>query len=340
MKLKKDIFAVGKWNGLDFEVQDLEDMVDSFNKLKAVHKVPLKLGHDDQNNRVGQPALGWLSDMYVDYSKQPIRLMGEFEDVPEILGQAFEKNLYRNVSIELDFKVRHKGDLYNQVVSAVAILGSELPAVNVLEDLRAFMSRAPKIEQRHYKCEKRANFSANINQSEEDTMTLEQENAELKLSLAEEKLKFERTSAELTSINTATAKQAIEAARSAVNVILDTAVTDSLITPARREAFSRTLNVSDDTAVLAIKLDDLKDMIGFENKGGTKIFAKETAISEGQPQTDEDALAEGESIDGKLLGLVQKHSSAHKVSFGDAQQAVFSRCPKLARAYTDANVKH
>ena len=147
-----EVFAVGKWNGKDFSADDLHDIVTNFYTLQEVQKVPLKLGHNDgQPLTDGMPALGWVRDIWVEGSK----LLARFTDVPAVIQEAVRKKLYRTVSVELLLGAEHKGKKYRNVLDAVAILGADQPAVNVLKDLSAYLSRTSS-----WQCSQRAVFSA------------------------------------------------------------------------------------------------------------------------------------------------------------------------------------
>ena len=184
MKLTQEIFAVGTWNGFPFTLNDLRKMAASFMALGDVLKVPLKLGHNDEQEMTdGQPALGWVTGMSVNEETTPPKLVAEFDDVPDVVFQAFEKKLYRSVSIELDFDVTHKGTPYEFVITAAALLGADMPAVNVLNDLAAFMSaKNSNLAQGGYTAGKHLSFTTITGNREESTMTPEQE-AQLRLEL-------------------------------------------------------------------------------------------------------------------------------------------------------------
>src|SRR5690606_25974082 len=94
----REIFAVGKWNGLEFTEADLDDIVANFDRLKDIHKVPLKFGHNDEQPITdGQPAIGWVSRVY----RKGKKLLADFSDVPSVVVEAIKKKLYRTVSVEL-----------------------------------------------------------------------------------------------------------------------------------------------------------------------------------------------------------------------------------------------
>lgn len=158
-----EVFAVGRWNGMTFGAADLAAMAQAFDNLKGFHKVPLKLGHNpEQPVTDGKPALGWVTALYVQGDK----LCADFEDVPNVVVSAIKRKLYRRVSIELSVDVRYKGKHIPFVVDAVALLGADLPAVNTLADLNAFLSR----DAAQFNVGKRAEFSAVAGSIQEKAM--------------------------------------------------------------------------------------------------------------------------------------------------------------------------
>ena len=105
MELTAEIFAVGRWNGFEFSLVDLQRIAETFKALGDKHRVPLKFGHNNEQPMTdGQPALGWVTDVWVAGEK----LMAKFSDIPEIVFNAMQKKLYNNVSVELDFDEREK----------------------------------------------------------------------------------------------------------------------------------------------------------------------------------------------------------------------------------------
>jgi len=135
MTLQIEVMSAGTWNGIKFTIDDLKAMAGNFAKLKEVIKPPIKLGHSA--DKVGDPALGWISDLKVVGRK----LMAYADDIPEILMNAIKKKLYRRVSCEVFFDYKYDGKEYGKVFSALAFLGAETPAVKDLEDLQAYLTQ-------------------------------------------------------------------------------------------------------------------------------------------------------------------------------------------------------
>ena len=144
------IFAVGTWNYMKFTEDDLSMIADNTNKLLAdgQHKPPLKFGHSDEQIIEGQydgdPALGWVENLRVEQRSREaedgtttseLQLIADFKDVPDIVVLAIEHNLYRSVSVEMDY-IRY----YGWFLTGVALLGADLPAVKTLDDLSAYLA--------------------------------------------------------------------------------------------------------------------------------------------------------------------------------------------------------
>lgn len=138
MELNVEIFATGFWNeAYKINEQTLKGIAKAFNNLKEYHDVPLKIGHNDEQPLTdGEPAIGWVDKVWVEGNK----LFAKFVDMPQIVFNAMQKKLYKHVSVELDTGVEHKGEDYEYVLSGVALLGADIPAVNTLKDLKAYMS--------------------------------------------------------------------------------------------------------------------------------------------------------------------------------------------------------
>lgn len=136
-----EIFAVGSWKGskqITVTSDDLDAMVNSFTELSA--KVPgykpmLKLGHTDQQKYFGQkngaPNLGIIERIWREGDK----ILADFGNVPDALLALVEKGRHNAVSIEMYPKVEHGGQTFSNVLTAVALLGAELPAVKGLKEL-------------------------------------------------------------------------------------------------------------------------------------------------------------------------------------------------------------
>jgi hypothetical protein len=132
-----EIFRTGVWNGKRFDLADLEAIVASFDELKLGRRaVPLKLGHREQLAWAdGQPSLGWVERLWLDGET----VMADFGGMPKIVHSAIRDGLYSNVSVELLPGLVEDGKEYKWTLTAVALLGSDIPAVSGLRDLTSLL---------------------------------------------------------------------------------------------------------------------------------------------------------------------------------------------------------
>jgi hypothetical protein len=137
-----EIFATGKHRGsevVDITQDDLAQMVNSFNELSGTggFQPVLKLGHDDVQKffgaRKGAPNLGFVEKLRIEGSK----ILADFTNVPDALFDLIKQRRFNSVSIEMFPKTEFNGVQFKNVLTAVALLGAELPAVKGLKDLAA-----------------------------------------------------------------------------------------------------------------------------------------------------------------------------------------------------------
>lgn len=341
MDLEVEVFAVGTWNGMPFEKGDLLVIADSFNSLKEVHDVPLKFGHNDEQKMTdGQPALGWVGELFVKGEK----LMAKFIDMPKIVHDAMKKKLYKHVSIELEYGVEHKGSVYDLVLSGVALLGADIPAVNTIADLTSYMSKDP------LSFKKRVAFTAiNINKKEEDFNMGALEDAQAKIATLEAegkakdaKLKtFTKDKVDSDSkIAEFEAKEAKKVedeeiayfakAKTDMTSKLEQMVKDEVITPAQREKF--TAEYSDDKSVIE-RLEFTLNVLSEGAKGTKGMDTTEHGKDTIDDKDDEGKLPD-EILMTRVNVLLEKDTS---LNFTSARNRVMKADPVLAEAYRDMN---
>jgi len=150
-----EIFGAGSHSAQTGRVtvseSDLDQIVDAFNSLNGTNivKPHLKLGHTDAQNWFGQkdgiPSLGWITRVW----RQGTKLLADINDVPDSLLDMIRSKRFHNVSAEVfwDAPIEHEGRRFSRVLSAVAILGVEMPAVKDLAGLANAMFQAGPIHQ-------------------------------------------------------------------------------------------------------------------------------------------------------------------------------------------------
>lgn len=137
-----EIFKTGTWRPstggqTTFTGTDLDDMVASFEALNTQPGfVPaLKLGHSAMQrffgNKQGAPRLGSVAKIW----RVGDKILANFRDVPDELVDLIEKDRYNQVSVEVFPKYEFEGKTFKNLLTAVALLGAELPAVKGLKDL-------------------------------------------------------------------------------------------------------------------------------------------------------------------------------------------------------------
>ena len=320
-----EIFAVGKWNGISFTESDLVAIASAFHELGDNMQVPLKLGHNkEQKVTDGAPALGWARNIVFESGK----LLADFIDVPDVMVDSIKKNLFKNVSIELDAGVQWKEKFFNYVLSGVAILGADIPAVNVLADLKTFLTR----EQLCFKSKQLLTFNYQRGDDMDELEKARKELAELKQSnatLEAEKVTFtaekDKLEAEAKTVKFTADKKDIETS-------LDDLVKSEVIVPATREKFMAKINDADtdsrDSAIESVKfsIDTLKETMDVKSTQG-----KEQGKS-GNANEEEESDELPSVI---LCARAKKVALEHKVSFSVARKQVIDSDPVLGRAYMD-----
>lgn len=143
-----EILDVGIWDASTGVVKITEEFADQIventNELIALGLLapPAKLGHPKNQKLLqqeGWPAAGWIKSLRRDGTK----ILADVAKVPEKLSDLIEAGGYRKISCEFwkTFgKVGGKGKSYGPVLTAIAFLGEELPAVSTIADVLALFS--------------------------------------------------------------------------------------------------------------------------------------------------------------------------------------------------------
>jgi hypothetical protein len=342
-ELTVELFAPGKWNGMVFDKDDLKDMAENFKTLKSVLFAPVKLGHNDEQQITdGMPALGEIVDTwYTDAGKDgKPKLMGKLAGLPDVVFTAINKRRYNKLSIELDIGVSHQGRFMKYVLTAVALLGADLPAVNTLADLNAYMSRKSLFADHKQKMVFTKAFTSNMFQEETD-MEYEKLYNELNVKFSKLEAELATTKAEVITL-TATKesferdtkkreedakKQAIGTARATIAAKFEKAVTDEIITPAKRDQFTKLLNIDDDEAVLKIKAEDV-DALLTDAEG--KMFTKSTTRT--KSRTERTVVDAGSELTTKAYEIMNVNNG---MDFTVAFERAMRANPELAAEHLE-----
>jgi hypothetical protein len=132
-----EIFSTGVWNGDKYTMNDLEAMVSNFGKTGF--QPPIKLGHNEEQPEMGdgEPSLGYVDKIYKTGSK----LLADFKELPLKVYEAIKRGNYKRVSSEIYWNYKSNDQVLDRVLKAVALLGSEIPAVTNLEAIEGLYSQ-------------------------------------------------------------------------------------------------------------------------------------------------------------------------------------------------------
>jgi len=132
-----EIFRTGTHNGDTYTVADLRQMISAGDQVGFTP--PVKLGHMDDKatgrllKKEGMPAFGYVKNLRVAGQK----LLADFVEVPKRLGKLIKDGAYKRVSAEIYWNYKRGSSTFPRVLKAVALLGSELPAITDLADVEA-----------------------------------------------------------------------------------------------------------------------------------------------------------------------------------------------------------
>jgi len=344
-ELTAEIMAVGKWNGMEFTLDTLNGIASAFEELKNNLDVALKFGHNDKQPMTdGKPALGWVDKVWVEGDK----LLAHYIDLPKIVYNAVKKKLYKNVSVELEFDVNYKGKNYPAILTGVALLGADIPAVNTLEDLTHYMNRDAA-----FSVGRSMAFSTIAGSIKEGGNTMSDQNLEqltkavadltaqvallsagkatveaANIGLTAKVAQFE---AERQAITEASLTKKIADKRDQVKTMLEDAVKSEAITPAQRDQFTRIVHLDDDKSVEALDIEEVKKFTNI----GSRRFSRPAGKGANDATHDEDGY---ENVPLTVAnGIKDIQAKGEAKTFADAQVLFFNRNPALARAYVDFN---
>lgn len=335
-----EVFSIGTWRGsqkVKVDSNYLDNMVQSFQNLNSSvpgFAAPIKIGH---NTRVGEPAYGWVSDL----RRVGDKIVADFADVPGDMIDAIKKRLYNSVSIEVYPAVEYAGQVFKNVLGAVALLGAEWPAVKGLKPLSASLFAECDLEKLELD-EKEEGQMATFTQEQHDdavklavTEAVNAAKAEMAASVeaankkaTEEGERADRAEAALTSFQS-------DALDAQIAEIIEQGVKDGRILPAKKDEVAAMASVFKDKASEKIKfgdkevtvidmfksyVDGLPKAVKFGEKGGSQ-----------SDQTRGEDTAEAE-VDAKARA---KMAADKELNYASAVALVFAEDPDLKVRYAE-----
>lgn len=122
-----EIFKPGKHNGDVYTTQDLDDLAAAAKELD--YTPALKQGH--VKDETGLTALGWVQNV----RREGDKLVADFVDLPDAVYDAIRERKFDRVSSEIFWNFKRADKTYRRALKAVALLGTEIPAVAGLRPL-------------------------------------------------------------------------------------------------------------------------------------------------------------------------------------------------------------
>lgn len=331
-----EIFSAGKWNGDEYSVADLDEMIRAYNDTSATCKPALKLGHDDNQNILqadGYPAAGWIGKLYRSGEK----LLADFIDIPEKIYQLLEKRAYRNVSSEIYWDADVNGKKYGKMLAAVALLGADMPAVSNLKDILSLYTKMNFSEKFLYTEPKVVPTIKLYSFTKEATMP--EELQKIQDELAAEKAKLAALEVEATAAKTAQSDQAKELetlkaykadadkrlaeleakAKDAETEVKSVEVCESVkASPAMKPYIKALLGDEKKTYKLGDKEESRSEVL----KNLLSLHAEALKLNTKEQTIDGDAIVQSK-LSGNETDKVEKHAQENKISFSQAYKELY-----------------
>lgn len=317
-----EIFKVGKWRdslGRPVTADNalVDQIVENFGSLNSVpgFNVPIKLGHND---RVGEPAYGWVSDL----SNNDGVLTAEFEDVDPAIVDAIRKRSYNAVSIELAPRVEFDGKTFRNVLSGVALLGAEWPAVKGLKPLSASKFAMFAAEANETIRLGQENMTLKFTQEDADALVLAAETRvtkEYQTQLTAETAKVTTAEQRATIAETALATFRDEKDKAEVDAIIDMAEKAGKLTPANKVKASKfasrilTLAKGDDRKAAISEFKELVTIMAPAIKFGESGISKSEDGGAGAKASDEIAIEANKVLAADTTGKLDFEGAVKKV---------------------------
>lgn len=324
--------------------KDLDEMVQSFAELVPIGGFTpvLKLGHTEAQRFMGQsngaPNLGIVSAI----RRVGDKILADFVNVPDAVMDLIRLKRFRNVSVEIVPSMEFDGRTFANVLTAVALLGAELPAVKGLKELAAIMFTEAEVTPLQadtivsYEWENQMP-ETNLTQVQHEALleaavTKAVAAAKAEFASASEKLTAERNAA-MEEVKTGAAKYAAfqtQVANKEAEAMVDGAIKAGKLLPKQKDA----------AMAFATNLTGTVKF-GNEEKSMTVLFAdflgamptKVDLSEKGAGHTDENG-EEYADAGSKVVALIDKARKADKtLSYSDALKDVLASDEELKLAY-------
>jgi len=319
-----EVFSAGTWNGDAYTEEDIDLMVKAFNETKEQIKPYLKLGHDEKQELLqkdGLPAAGWISNL----KRVGKKLVADFTDIPDKIYQLIKNKAYRKVSSEVYWNLEVNNKKYPKLLSAVSLLGANMPAVQNLNDilslyglgnydnLKAYSTSSESIL-KTYNIEGEKIMTDKVINDEKKTneileKKIENPNEKLDILKAEYEKKLNDKDEEIKKLNEYKLKVENEKKELERNTFVDSLD----ISPAMREYVKELLYEKKEYTVKKktyTKMELIKE-----------IFSLKDSLDVNLEESSEEGK-KSENTEEQLLEKIEKYAEKHKVKYSDAYKAI------------------
>ena len=280
------------------------------------------------------------------------KLVATFKDVPDILLKAIRAGRYKRVSSEIYWNYKKDDNVFKRVLSAVAFLGADVPAVTNLADMEALFAQSTS---KMGSFERKAIYTfqsedgEHITEERRETMPVDEKE------LTDAKAENMRLQAALDAVNASNRKIMMDAAANRVREYCEKQVKTGLMAPSTRDAIMNGIKdgkyVYSDQSGYAVPFDQFTTIYDVKNARTSKVEFGQRGDAREHEDGEDDEMEEesnhsydskGMSAGEQLDMLTKKYAATNKVDYSTALKAVMYSRPKLARSYVESTpiIKH
>jgi hypothetical protein len=357
-----EIFRAGKWNGDDYSVADLDEMVNAFGAVG--YQVPLKVGLNpgDLGHAEGGPAFGYVDRIY----RVGDVLCADFRDIPEwLFSRITQDHAYDHVSSEVYWNLHRDEKVFKRALKAVALLGAETPAVSGLKRIREAYFDASAYEKvtcatlevsKPMPAEPKAPTQAEFEALQAQLAAANAQVTKLAQEKTDASAQVSTLSTTVQSLQASVATMAAEQARAANDARVKKCAIPALHEPLRHlyamatsgENATKTVKFSGPGADGKVAVTDrsleaiVDDVVAHINKFADNTVGTGTAKRHSARPADDNAPKYSGDASKEVSTRVKKYMADQKIPraeqanrHGEALRAVLSADPDLADAYGD-----
>lgn len=322
-----------------FTEADLDTMVSAFSETFPALMPPVVLGGKHEESLGIAP--GWVTAL----ERRGQKLMAKVKLAPPVYD-AVKKELYKTLSPRIDWNKEVEGKRHEKVLTHLALLGKDLPAVKGMDDLQTYFSETSLTTE----CTDSTRMyqeAINLSKDEEGDMDLAQKVAELtaqvatltaagttkdaehSATLAAKDAELEASQAVAAAFSEQESKRKKEGVLEEVRSFCEERVEAGTMPPAAREVLLEAIGESrsySEEAGLALTWDTVR-------KYTEALGAAKPAEGEGGKGAGAGSGEGTENATAQLMQKTEAFALEHSMSFAEALPKVRDANPELTRQY-------